>query len=44
MMEKEAPVTLVSALGKPLDEWVWSSKTSGSIGLVVKIMNVTETA
>lgn len=44
LMEKEAPVTLVSALGEPLDEWVWSSKTSGSIGLVVKIMNVTETA
>lgn len=44
LMEKEAPVTLVSALGKPLDEWVWTSKTPGSICLIVKIMNVTETA
>ena len=43
-MEKEAPVTLVSALDEPLDEWVCSLKTSGSICLVVKIMNVTETA
>ena len=44
LMEKVAPVTLFSALDEQLDEWVCSLKTSGSICLVVKIMNVTETA